>query len=197
MDDKTEKLLEDTLIYGGIALGAYFGIVRPILQAAGIDDPANVQTVNNINTLDPSENPFSYLFQPLVDYYQPLYDQQAGGSAQAYWQGYKQAYDAQYNGNPPALGTTSFDIAILSEQLKNAISFWHTPDSATITGIFNLAPTQRFVASMGAYFQFNFNVDLLTFLKGGKVFILVLQWGLTDNDLANIVNHVLALPADS
>lgn len=180
------------IIGGGIAL-LYFGVLRPILRNLGIDS-ADKETVDAVNTIDPSQNPFSYLFQPAVDYYTPLYDSQAGGSAQTYWQGYRNALLAAYGYNFPPIGTTNFDEGILAEQLYSTISFWKEPDVDLIKSIFNLLPTQFAVAGIDAYLQFNYNTDLLTFLKGGKRYLLLLQWGLTDTDLASIINHVQSLP---
>lgn len=189
MEDEEKDIL---LIGGGLAL-LYFGVLRPILRNLGIDD-TDKNTVDAVNTVDPSTNPFSYLFQPCVDFYQPHYDDGYGGSAELYWKAYKQALMDQYGYNFPPIGSTNFDVAILAENLYSTISFWKEPDSALITSIFNIIPTQLTVAGIDAYLQFNYDTDLITFLKGGKRYLLLLQWGLTDTDLAQIINHVKSLP---
>lgn len=194
MDDEEKELL---IIGGGIAV-LYFGVLRPILRNLGVNDGSQ-DVIDSINQTAPEDNPFSYQFQPFVDAYQQYYDSKAGGNVAAYWQQYKELLIEQFWGldgwSFPAMSTTDqWYPGVIAESLYNTISFWKEPDSAVITSLFNTLNTQVQVAAIDAYFQFNYQVDLITFLLGGKRYFLFLQWGLTTSDIATIINHVKSLP---
>ena len=60
MDDNDEKIVGCRLVWCYLH---YFGIVRPVLNAAGVN-PADSNTISTQAVVASNANPFSYSFQP-------------------------------------------------------------------------------------------------------------------------------------
>jgi hypothetical protein len=181
-DDDKDLLFTGAIVVGVVLVG------KSLLNTLGVSGE-DKQAVDDQGAVVPDENPFSYQFQPFIDLWSPRY---GNATMQEYWQGMKQWYDGQ-SGNPQLTGDHT-DIAVYAESIYKSIGFWQTIDENTITFVFNEIQGQVDVAAIDAYLSINKNVDLLSFLRSGQRYILILHWGLTDTILAGIIAHVNALP---
>lgn len=169
--------VEELLIVGGLAVGAYFVVVLPIMRSLGIsgEDTATVQSVDNST---PDANPFSVQFQESVN--------NTTGSVSYPW---AQSMLNAWNSNSASV---TCPIVQIGEGLWNAFGNFYVDNSA-ILALFNQIGSQLQVSQISQYLLYAHNIDLWTLLKNGNSF-LPLTKGLYDNELATIVNHVKALP---
>lgn len=128
---------QDLIKYGALIAVAYFGIIKPILQAVGLKDTAEekknkqiLETVdfgsNNVN------NPFS-----------PIFAEKAPKGA---------------------LLISSATGAEYSKILKNAPGVFNDDETA-VYGVFNKLKTQSQVSNLAYWFNKYYHQDMFTFLK--------------------------------
>lgn len=206
----------DILLIGGAALAAYVFVLKPLLNAAGVD-PASQGTINNQMAMAPAADPFSYQFQPFLDFYnnntpqisasqvsagffnnmmnllnQSIPVQTINPTIQQFFQSLKQS--------PPASSPWGFintvDLSARAEALNNAISVsalnpFATSDQTGALSALSGLTNQLQIAFIANYFWWNFNSDLLTFLNGS-----LLKSGMTPQNLAAVINSVNSLPVN-
>jgi hypothetical protein len=179
---------EDLLFKVALAAGAYFFVVRPIMNELGVN-PADTATVNSQINSSAASNPFSASFTPFVSQYQSNWSSSAGFTEQAYFAQFQQAYN---DGQTSLNGSTS-DLAVYAETINNSFGYI-LHDTNTVMAIFNELQYQTDVAWISAYLYYNYQKDLLSLLTNGAWTLFGLKSGLSDTDLATCINHVLSLP---
>jgi len=210
MRKKIGEIKDDVIILAGLALGAYL-----LLNKLGLggEDPA----ILNENNLAPSENPFSYQFQPFSDFYNnnpPLIQvQQAPGSlfnwmfsslmpggaptTTAQSPNISQFFNALKN-SPTSSSVWGYldtvNLSARAEQIYNAINVnafnpLSTSDQNTALSAFAGLTNQLQIAFIACYLWYNYNQDLLIFLNGS-----LFKPGLSSSNLATLINRVNALP---
>lgn len=177
MDDEDEKLL----VAGGVILLAYFGIVKPLLNAVGVN-PADTAVVNNISTTSNANNPFTYYYQPFVDAYSGNWATYGGVI------GWMQALQQSFNNG--TLTNQAAPLVFDAEALYSDAGYFRT-DADGIIAIFNSLTSKSDVAYIAGYLFANYDVDLLTFLRNGKQ---LFHFGLSDTQIAQIIAHINTLP---
>jgi hypothetical protein len=173
---------EDELIKAATTLVAVYGAYRVaglILNKIGID-PANTEIVNKAMLASPN-NPFSLQSAPGMH---------VGANS---WVNIKNRFDS---GDVDLVNARAGAPVTVrqGEALYNAFSFFTGTDFNAINGVFAQMRTKEDVALLAQFMNDVYGVDLLTFLKNGIYHFGPLNWGLSDNQLAMIVNHVNSLP---
>lgn len=126
-------------IYGGVALLAYIGVIRPILKKLGIATGQETTNVNNAQTLPAENNPFK------PDYYKIQH---------------------RKIGIPVKLKTNT-GLKQLFEKLKNGFGYIYDDEDA-IKSVFIILPNKMQVSQLSEYVQSATGTDIITFLKRGK-----------------------------
>lgn len=181
------SLEDDALIIGALVIGGIFAI-KAIPAMFGID-PANENEVKDQKTVDQSENPFSPFFQPLLDYLAA--NQPAGLTVADVMQQLKQLGDS----GQLQPGQSGYDVWNWANIIRGAFSMWNIwPHYDVVVGVFNQMTNQTQCASLAAYFAYNYNEDLLTYLHSGGSLVQMIPMGLNYDQIAIIVKQINNLP---
>ena len=182
--DETEDIIKYGLLLGAAAIF----IIKPLLNTLGVTSE-DAATVASVNTLDPTQNPFSYQFAPLAE---ENYWNDQSDPEQQYFQEDLVTYGQQGDTLNPLAPT--YNLIVNAEAINNAFGYF-AYDADTVLSIFNSLQTQTDVAYIAAYLYFNYQKDLMTLLTNGRYApIFGLTSGLSKTDLAIIINHVMSLP---
>jgi|SRR5579872_1133730 len=180
-----DKGTGDLVKWGALAAGAYFLVVKPIMNELGVD-PADKNTIDSVSSLDPTANPFNLNFT----YSTKSTDQSNPGD---YWQQLKSLGDSQ--------GWSAFDpnndlnnIYVWGEIVHNGLNWWHNVDVNGIDNVFSQVTSQGQVGDIANYLYYNYNKDLWSLLTRGEGIIPIIPNGMPSSDLANIVKKIEALP---
>lgn len=211
MDDKSEKLLQNVLLWGTVIVGGYFVVVKPLLGAVGID-PQTQALIDAENNLPPSQNPFNASFQPFVDFYNnnapDSYISYSGGFN---WQFFTSGAPVVVN-QSPTIGQFFQSLKALYVGGSLQPSVWGFLDSAALTNLSEqlhagihggfvvpvegdiLAPLSQLgsklqLAFVANYFYWNYNEDLFSSLNGG-----IIKRGLAPSDFAALIQRVNNFP---
>lgn len=184
----TEKE-EDLMIKAVVAAIAIFGLYRVgqyFQNKFGIH-PENTALVNAQAAKSGSTNAFSPVYKPFLD------SDQGNPSSDSSFTSLKAQYDAD-----PAKYVASRSQPIVTitrgENLWKAFSFFTGTDYPAIVNVFAGMTSKQDVAELAQFMSEIYNVDLLAFLRTGIYTIGPINWGLNDNQLAEIINHVNSLP---
>ena len=200
----------DVLLIGGLAVGAYFFVIKPLLGGLGLStDP----TISAEQQLAGTANPFNYQFQPFVDFYNNnvpqivtggggnfitnlFYPAQTGLISNPTVQQFFQYLKANPGAASPWGYIDTADYSARSESLYNALSVsainpLSTSDQVAALSALSGLSNQLQVAFIANYFWWNFQTDLLTFLNGS-----IVKSGLTSSNLVEIINYVNSLPVN-
>jgi len=126
-------------LYGGVALLAYIGVIRPILKKLGIATGQETTNVNNAQTLPAETNPFK------PDYYKIQHKKL---------------------GIPVKLKTQS-GLKQLFDKLKNGFGYIYDDEDA-IKSVFVILANKMQVSQLSEYVQNATGTDIITFMKRGK-----------------------------
>lgn len=176
----------DVMLTAGIVVVGVIGI-KYLLASFG-SSAEDSATVANQHTVTPAQNPFNPSFQPFLDNWN------------AYQQGNTVAdgmttFYAEFQAGTLPAGTDSFQIATWADTLKSALSVWNwTVDTNAVFSVFSQMVSQIQCANLAAYVSYNFNKDLLTWLHYGGSPVPWVPNGLSDSQVAIIVNQINALP---
>lgn len=176
---------ENIVVTGGVVVAAYLLVVKPLLADFGLSTDQQA-AVNSILSLTPQQNPFSPLFQPLIDYEPPGFDPQAWAASA------KQSYDNLSSADQLVVNWSNaqdVEIAKAAEIVYNSRGFTNNFDS--VLQVFAAVPDKKGVAAMALYLLYNYNVDLWHFLRNGKWYNIS---GMNGVDITTIVNRVMSLP---
>lgn len=196
--------ISDDLVTGAVIVGGGFLLLNYFLNGAGSTD----STVNTQAAVPPAQNPFSYQFQPFIDFYNnntpiiqgtsftptgtPTTVNITNPSIQQFFQAIQAA--------PPTTSPWGYlDVVNLqarAQQLYNALSVsaWNPFSTSDQTGALSAVSglsNQLQVAFIANYFWWNYNVDLLVFLQGS-----LFKAGFTQGNIDNLINIVNALPVN-
>lgn len=209
-----DDITVDVVLLAGVGLAAYFLIIKPGLNL--LNPPADPVIAAQMAIPGPS-NPFSYQFQPFIDFYNnntPVLSGGSGASSNAGLFSFMFPVPTVTSNNNPTIqqffqfckanpGTASpwgfldsNDLSNRAENLNNALSVSsfnplsmsdQTGGMSALSGFSN----QLQMAFIANYFWWNFNTDLLTFLNGslGKA-------GLTNANLDAVINTINSLPVN-
>lgn len=180
----TDDTGKTVLMYGALFAGGYLFILKPLIGMLGTS-PEDAATIQNQEKVPPSLNSFNPQFQPLVDSWNENNPTVSLGS---YMQGLKAKYD---DNSPLNSGDPNVDVIVNgAEAIHDALSWHHiSTDGAAIVGVFSQLKYQQQVASMAAYFYYNFGKDLFNALQGS-----LFKAGLNGSDLAQVIAYVNLLP---
>lgn len=183
--------IEEDVIIGGLLLGgAYFFVVKPLMNAFGVD-PADSNTVNQQANTGSDNNPFDPAFQPFIDFYTA---NQPDISLPEYCKAIQKMY-LYHDPEPLIEGTSAYNTAMWGENLHYALNWWNlTPDTDAVKAIFNQVTSQVEVAALSAYMAYNYQKDLLHYIHFGGNLLAWIPNGLTEAETAQIVNRVNSLP---
>ena len=151
-------------IYGGVALLAYIGVVRPIFKKLGLAKGEESKNVENAETAQPENNPFK------PDYYKIQHKKL---------------------GIPVKLKTQS-SLAYLFKQLQDGFGYFYD-DEEKIKGVFLILPNKMQVSQLSEYVQLKTGMPLITFLKTGKT-TWNAGSGLNDVEINQIIDIVNKKP---
>lgn len=193
-----EKKDDDFLIKAGLVAGLVFFVGKPLLNALSPFNAENKQAVDDVLSSPPDTNPFSMYFTPFVQLYtatlvggQPRY---TPDQAAVYWQQAKENWvNSGFDIDTYGITDTEYDIAYMAEKIYNAVGFWGTDESA-VESTFHLAKSQVTIAAIDAYLQYNYGIDLMTFLDHGSKWIPFNLNGVPSGILKRIIDFVYALP---
>jgi hypothetical protein len=192
MADKSNTLEEITpiLIPLGIAVAAYFIVIKPLMSGLG-DDPASNATVANQANLPAAQNPWNVNFAPFVQLFQTNGSTNPDGSPmtmQQYFVALK-ANASNLSGDPIANIIAAADNAY--SQLEPGFLTQMTQLSANTSAIVSSFATftyQTDVTKMAAYYLYNYNADLYKDMQGS-----LFKDGLTNTQFAQVINNVNAM----
>ena len=198
---------EDDLIIGAVLIGGAYLLLNGFLSNAGGNDP----NVTAQASVAPGQNPFSYQFQPFIDFYNnntpTIIATQAtnifpfGSTAQTQLTNptIQQFFQAIYN-SPPATSPWGYlDVVNLSaraQQLYNALNvsalnpFSTSDQTSALSAVAGLS-NQLQMAFIANYFWWNYNQDLLTWLQGSWF-----KSGFTAGNIDALINTVNSLPVN-
>lgn len=126
-------------IIGGVALLAYFGLIRPILRKTGVVTSPQATKLNNLQKAPVTQN-----------YFSPYY------------------YDNVFQTITGAIKVpNSAKLNFLYNQLDKAFGYVYD-DEDSIKGVFASLPTKMEVGALSKYVYKTKGTDLLTWLKIGK-----------------------------
>lgn len=178
MDDESEKLAQNIILWGAVIGVGYFAVLKPILDKLGVNSD-DKNKVDDENTLDPSDSPFSYQFS------QSMYSISPNIYGASYWQG---------------LAGTDNQFATWGEKIYHAWD-WFSTVNDEVNEVFNEVVAQSDVANIACYLFFNYEKDLLSYLQTGNSYIPWLTGALSDglnaSVLAAIINKVNSLPVSN
>jgi hypothetical protein len=175
-DDSGERLL----VAGAVILGAYFGVIKPVIDYFGLS-AEDKQALDDISSLPPDENPFSINYQPFLDYYS---DSWSDVGMENY---FKSLHPAWYEGGSP------LQLVSDAEKIRDGFSFFGR-DSDSVIATFMQLQSKSDVAFIAAYLYYNYGGDLYSFLKEGGGVLGLWNNGLTDENIAKIVRRINILP---
>lgn len=188
-----EQERDKLIIWGAVIVGGYFVVVKPLMGMLG-SDPADTNLIEEQAMTNPADNPFSVQFQGFVDNFNanPSYDSNGNRMSMAdVYHLIKNWYDF----DDPNLTGKLKDIADWSESINDAFSFWTGgPDINKVLSVFSQLTNQNQVASIAAYFAYNFNKDLFHYLRYGKSISDWLPNGLSASELALLIKQINNLP---
>lgn len=199
---------DDLLVKVGLGLALTFFVIIPLAKKLGLDGGAD-KDISDIESLDPTQNPFSIHFgddNGLLNAYgcnymaslkQSLTSQMSSFSSGTgivsllsfgMVQAYTQDYGVDYGGTP-------LDIAIAGENIKEAFDSMHNLNIDAVVAAFNNLLTQADVAKVARYLNCNYNMDLWTMLNHGSGGLFG-SWGdgLASTSLKQIIDNVKNLP---
>lgn len=148
-------------IYGGIALLAYFGVLRPILKKFGF---ATTQETNNVNTAQTASadvNPFA------PGYYKTV---------------------IQKNPNVPILLKTQSGLEKIYKIFYDGFGYIYD-DENKITSAFVMLASKVQVSQFSEYVQRKTGVDIITFMRNGINSVNSAS-GLNDTEINRIIQIV-------
>lgn len=191
-----DDILGKVAIGGAVIVGAYFVVVKPLMNILGIN-PADTAAVNDQVSTPAAANPFNASFQPAVDYYASHPAKDSTGAPVTINTAFQQIKAAYDNGTLASLAASDssysdiYTVAQIGEKL-NDIYFWqwikgYSADD--VISLFSQIHTQTQLAELAEYMLYNFNVDLLPGLRAG-----LLKFGLNDTQLAALINQITNLP---
>lgn len=151
-------------IYGGVALLAYIGVIRPILKKLGIATGQETQNVSNAQTLPAETNPFK------PDYYK---------------------IQMRKLGIPVKIKTQA-GLKDLFNKLKDGFGYIYD-DEEKIKGVFVVLANKLQVSQLSEYVQNATGMDIITFMKSGKSTINAGS-GLNDTEINSIIDIVNKKP---
>lgn len=181
------KESDDILFKVALAAGAYFLVIRPIMNEFGVS-PEDKAAVAEIDNSSPVENPFSPYFQPMVDQYQShwLDVGEAAWFQQLQW---------NYDNGMDQLNGTDDDIAINAETIHNAFSLWHNLHTNDVLAVFNRLTDQAEVSLIAAYLNYVHGEDLWSLLRNGHSLLPgLIPNGIGETNMAAIKKRVDSLP---
>jgi hypothetical protein len=181
---------DDLLFKAGLAVGAYFFVVRPLLNQFGVS-PEDTAAVADVDNAAPAGNPFSIQYTPMLTKYQN--DFNTIGGAPAFFTALKYEYD---NGSDSYNDTIS-DIAIEAENIKSALNTkWHNVNVDDVFAAFNRLQDKTDVALIAGYLSYNYDIDLWNYLRNGSWQLIpgLIRNGLNDTQLATITKRINSLP---
>jgi hypothetical protein len=205
----------DVVLLGGVAVAAYFLVIKPLLNSLGVSDPASTATVQAQLQVPPSSNPFNYQFQPFIDFYNnntptittndglsPLQSilQPFGSGAVANTNPTIQQFFISLKSNPPSQSPWGFIDAVglsgIAESVYNSLSvspvnqLFASDQTAAMSAVLGFT-NQLQMAFIANYFWWVFSTDLLTFFQGN-----VFSGGLNPANLAVLITTVNNLPVN-
>lgn len=151
-------------IYGGVALLAYFGVIRPILKKLGVATGRETLAVNNAQTSPAIDNPFK------PEYYRLQAKNITGAIKQKTQSGLEQLYKTFYSG----------------------FGFFYD-DEDKIKGVFVQLPSKYQVSQFAEFVQKKTGQDIITFMKRG-INQANPASGLNDTDISAIIDIVNKKP---
>jgi len=151
-------------IYGGVALLAYIGVIRPILKKLGVATGQETQNVNNAQTQPAESNPFK------PEYYK---------------------IQQRKIGRPVTLKTQS-GLSQLYKTFKDGFGYFYD-DEDKIKSVFVLLASKLQVSQFSEYVQNATGTDIITIMKAGKSTINPGS-GLNDTEINSIIDIVNKKP---
>jgi len=190
-----DKEVKNTVIQVGIVYGAYVLLIKPMLPTFGAS-PEEEAAINSVDMASATDNPFSFQYAPMVDYFNKVKASgQTGGMAMPeYIKYFKEQWD-NTDPIPPMDGTHGIIDAITGAEAIKAGFAWYkihiTGNTSDVLSVFNVVQSKSQVASIAAVLWYLYNIDLWTYLKEGSA----LMWrGLSSSDLKYVVDKVNSLP---
>jgi hypothetical protein len=190
----------DLLLKAGLIVGAYFVIVRPLMNLFGAD-PADTDKVQK--ELDKGTNSsFNPYWSVLVDSYNDLPMKDKDGKPfdfVKYFQTVNWLLETQDGAVGPVLTLTpnSYEdrMARFAQELKDDFEYWNwTPHVDDVIGRLMQLQTKKDFAWLSAYFSFNWNIDFFHWLHYGNGILAALPNGLTTKQVADLLRHIDTLP---
>lgn len=187
MTDNEEDLLIKAVV-AGVAIFGLYRVGKYLANQFGIH-PENTALVNAQIAKPADQNAFSTQFKPFRDD-----DGQSKGQSWAYE---KQLTDQALLDPGKYQSLLSVQPAVTvtrGEKLWDSFSFFKDTDYNAIFAVFNNLASKEDVAELAQFMNDIYNVDLLNFLRYGIYRLGPINFGLNDNQMADIINHVNSLP---
>lgn len=163
---------EEVLIAGGLVVGAYLFVIRPIMGSLGLTGEDS-QSLTDLANTSPGDNPFSIYFDNL---------QQLDTS-------WAQQTAAQYDADPHQVLCS---YILDAEKIRGSFG-WLIIDENTVRSVFSAIPSQDYVSRMAQYLYYGRGVDLWTLMENGQSWVPFSR-GLYDKELADILRLVKSVP---
>lgn len=214
MADQNEN--EGLIITLAIAAGAYFFVVKPIMDSLGVGSGSMSATLQAQLALPASADPFTYQFQPFIDFYNNntptipagastggfslmnLFGPSATGTANS--NPSMSDFFGYLKQNPGATSQWGFlntaDLSARAENLKAAIAvnpfnpLSASNQAAAMSALAGLS-NQLQMAFIACYLWYNYQLDVLTYLQGSLT-----TPGLTPSNLDQLINQINSLPVN-
>ncbi|MES2219166.1 MAG: hypothetical protein V4501_12245 [Pseudomonadota bacterium] len=181
LGDNEEKLI----VAGGIALVAYVGVIRPIMNAFGAD-PADLATIDEAAN-DPESNPFMFEWGEAVisSHNSSRLFKDVTQMDSAFWQHIEEeiANDVQTSWLQVAQDTAAIDDSF----------GWFYNDTETIVSTIKRQKSQLAIYELTCCFRSVLGEDFWTLLNYGKA-VLDRKVGLRADALADCLRYAQALP---
>lgn len=207
------EISDDVLIIGGIAAVAYFVIIKPLMNGTSSLFGGNDDMLTAELALSPASNPFSYQYQPFIDFYNnntPTIPAGQLSSGFSIMNLFGPTVTTSDNNNPSMADFFAYlkqnpgaaspwgmidtaDLSARAEHLKSAIDVSPinpvaTSDQTAATSALAGLTRQLQIAFIANYFWYNWGIDLLSYLHGS-----LLSPGLTQANLDNLITNVNAM----
>jgi hypothetical protein len=167
-------------IIGGVALLAYFGIVRPVLKKIGIVSTADTKAVQKFEELPAEQNPFNPKY---FDYWYQRYRRMLGN--EDHFDSYKNLDKLFQNTKIPIK-------LLLLQQYSDCFGYFYD-DEDQIFSYFGINFADKLsVAYFSKFCYERTGKDFFTFLKVGKD--VLPSNGLNDAELAKIIRMLKSFP---
>lgn len=184
----------ELVIIGGIAVGGYLFVIKPLMNAFSSVTPAQQALLDSVTNTPPNSSPFNYQYGDIANDYNGFSGTYS--SNQDLFTNIKSVYDNFVSqGQNPSIGSDDYENAyVWGEALNNAFK-WYYVDVNAVLQTFAQFQNKTDVANTAAYLYYNYGKDLVTLVTHGVGPLPQIFNGIPLSNWLTIIQNVNSLPA--